>query len=153
MEPTLYSNDILITDCISPLRDRIEHGDIIIAKLPSNPKTLICKRVVGMAGDRLFYIKPTEDSRKHDTINLTSIQYRESLNKEHMLDLIRMYKNKLGMKEVVVPPGQVWVEGDNSSNSGDSRYYGTIPQGLITSRVIARIWPLSEIKVFDNKQI
>lgn len=45
----------------------------------------------------------------------------------------------------IVPRGHVWLEGDNSSNSADSRLYGPVPEGLIKSRVVCRVWPLDKI--------
>jgi len=42
---------------------------------------------------------------------------------------------------VVVPAGHVWVEGDNGTNSVDSRYYGPLHTGLLQGRVVARVWP------------
>jgi inner membrane protease subunit 1 len=54
MEPTIYSNDILLTEHISPRFQRIKKGDIIIAKSPSNPHIHICKRVTGMPGDKVL---------------------------------------------------------------------------------------------------
>jgi len=41
----------------------------------------------------------------------------------------------------IVPRGHIWVEGDNSSNSADSRDYGPIPVGLVKGRVMFKIWP------------
>jgi inner membrane protease subunit 1 len=41
----------------------------------------------------------------------------------------------------LVPGGRVWLEGDNKSNSIDSRDYGAIPEALIVGRVVLRIWP------------
>ena len=35
---------------------------------------------------------------------------------------------------VKVPPGHVWVEGDNLAHSRDSRFFGPIPMALITGR-------------------
>lgn len=159
MEPTLYTNDVLVTDCISPRLDRIATGDIIIAKLPSNPQTLICKRVVGLPGDRLVYSKPYDYdtvSHKPKTINMTQLREEDaSFSNEEAKDLTEKLKRTKGMKEVVVPVGHVWIEGDNHDNSGDSRYYGSIPQGLVISRVIARIWPPGDCRLFlgDSGQV
>lgn len=50
MEPTLYSDNILMTDRISPRLNRYERGDIIIAKCVTNPKQLVCKRIVALPG-------------------------------------------------------------------------------------------------------
>ncbi|XP_043250565.1 mitochondrial inner membrane protease subunit 1 [Colletes gigas] len=55
MEPTLYSDDVLITERISLRLQKLKKGDIVISKCPSNPKQHICKRVVGLPGDKLQY--------------------------------------------------------------------------------------------------
>lgn len=38
-----------------------------------------------------------------------------------------------------VPAGSLWLEGDNSVESRDSRTYGPVPLGLVRGRVV---WPL-----------
>jgi inner membrane protease subunit 1 len=43
-----------------------------------------------------------------------------------------------------VPKGHVWLEGDNRTESHDSRAYGPVPKGLITGRVFMKIYPLDE---------
>lgn len=40
-----------------------------------------------------------------------------------------------------VPAGTVWVEGDNTQISRDSRNFGPLPIGLIQGLVVARVWP------------
>lgn len=151
MEPTLYTNDVLMTDCITPRLNKIDNGDIIIARLPSKAETLICKRIVGMSGDRLLYSNPSE-YHKHRTINLSQLREEsEDMSAKDVKNLSERYRKKFNMKEVIVPPGHLWIEGDNRDNSGDSRYYGSIPEGLVLSRVIARIWPPGECRLFLGK--
>lgn len=53
MEPTLYSNDVLITERISVRLQKLKKGDIIISKSPSDREQRICKRVVGLPGDKV----------------------------------------------------------------------------------------------------
>lgn len=55
-----------------------------------------------------------------------------------------------GFTTHIVPIGHVWLEGDNSSNSTDSRIYGPVPQGLLRGRAICKIWPLSDIALFTK---
>lgn len=38
---------------------------------------------------------------------------------------------------VVVPAGHVWVQGDNSPYSTDSRTYGPVPIGLVKGKIVA----------------
>ena len=44
-------------------------------------------------------------------------------------------------RSVYVPIGRVWLEGDNASQSFDSRNYGPIPQALLVGRVTYKVWP------------
>ncbi|XP_024879942.1 mitochondrial inner membrane protease subunit 1-like isoform X1 [Temnothorax curvispinosus] len=53
MEPTLYTNDVLLLERISVRLQRLEKGDIVISKCPNNPEQNICKRIVGLPGDRI----------------------------------------------------------------------------------------------------
>lgn len=40
---------------------------------------------------------------------------------------------------VKIPPGYLWVAGDNTSHSTDSRTYGPLPLGLVQGKVVARV--------------
>ena len=70
---------------------------------------------------------------------------------------LRMCKRLLGLPgdvvyvdptisdEVIrVPPGHMWVQGDNLANSTDSRTTGPVPLGLLVGRVVFKVLPLSE---------
>ena len=39
------------------------------------------------------------------------------------------------IESITIPPGHVWLTGDNASNSTDSRTYGPVSLGLIKGRV------------------
>jgi signal peptidase I len=42
---------------------------------------------------------------------------------------------------VVVPKGDLWVMGDNRTNSSDSRVFGPIRENTVVGRAILRVWP------------
>lgn len=42
-------------------------------------------------------------------------------------------------EHVLVPPGHVWIAGDNAAWSRDSREYGPVPMALVRGRIVARV--------------
>lgn len=44
-----------------------------------------------------------------------------------------------------VPEGEVWVMGDNRTNSQDSRYFGSIPIEDVIGHALFVYWPLSNL--------
>eukprot|EP00731_Ephydatia_muelleri_P006403 Em0003g651a len=53
-------------------------------------------------------------------------------------DLKRYKRTLLYNKWKKVPSGHVWLEGDNTERSYDSRRFGPVPQGLVHGRVFFR---------------
>ncbi|KAK2161118.1 hypothetical protein LSH36_121g10004 [Paralvinella palmiformis] len=51
MQPTIHPRDILLTEHISVIRNKVQQGDIVIARSPTNPQQFICKRVTKLEGD------------------------------------------------------------------------------------------------------
>lgn len=66
-------------------------------------------------------------------------------------ELVRTKSTKGEPMEVVVPKGHVWLEGDNPSNSRDSRTYGPVPIAIITGRVVFKLWPFSELGRIEHR--
>ncbi|XP_037933979.1 mitochondrial inner membrane protease subunit 1 [Teleopsis dalmanni] len=118
MQPTLFTNNILFTERITLNYSVPKRGDIIIAVSPTNADQYICKRVIGVPGDKIIK--------------------KATSNEEYKIE-----KNT----NEYVPRGHIWIEGDNRENSSDSRSYGPIPLGLVKSRVLLRLWPLNEMKL------
>lgn len=176
MEPTIYTNNILITERISPRFHRILRGDIIIATNPTNPTQNICKRVIGLPGDKIVTDRPytkinpfgkgskqsacitngkdsmvsTIDESKIPlplSSSSSTANEIEEIDENSNSSTSSTWSEKILKKVVIVPKGHVWIEGDNVENSSDSRYYGPIPQGLIKSRAVLRLWPFTEIKL------
>ncbi|XP_062917698.1 mitochondrial inner membrane protease subunit 1 isoform X1 [Mobula hypostoma] len=60
MEPTLKASDVIISEKLSRHFYRIEKGDVIIAVSPNDPKMNICKRVIGLEGDKIYTSGPLD---------------------------------------------------------------------------------------------
>jgi mitochondrial inner membrane protease subunit 1 len=114
MYPTLMPlGDYLLSERISHnLKPlRVKRGDMVIAVSPRDPTVAVCKRVFGLEGD-VVCVDPTG---------------------QHGWQAQREW--------IKVPKGHVWLVGDNSSNSIDSRAYGPVPMALLRGRVVARVIP------------
>lgn len=139
MQPNFYSGDYVITSRQSyRLFGEPQRGDVIVFKSGlydenGKQKNLI-KRIVGLPGD-------TVEIKAGDVyIN------GELLQEEYVAE-----QGLSGeMEAVTVPEGRLFVMGDNRRVSQDSRSaaVGTIDMDTIVGKVVIRLYPFSEIKVF-----
>ena len=116
-----------------------KRGDIAVFKLPKDGKTDYIKRVIGLPGDRIqlidarLYINGEEAAREplppYKTIDAygretTVPHYKETLPGGVSHEIIQkdgdrgLYSNT---EVYTVPPGNVFMMGDNRDNSQDSR--------------------------------
>lgn len=126
-------------------------GDVVVFRLPSNPKINYIKRVVGLPGDAIAY----KDSRL--TINGELMEVSEDVDAS-MIDAANIYTEVLGerthsirhrtsidntqnsrVQVYEVPAGHYFMMGDNRDNSQDSRFIGTIPEQFLVGEAV-RIW-------------
>lgn len=117
MAPTLQPGDVLFADkrynCPG-CKQRVQRGDIAIFTYPNDRTQLYVKRIVGLPGDRL--------SVTHGQVRLLADGAAAEAG-----------------TVVTVPPGQVYVMGDNVQASIDSRQFGTVPLPDVVGRV-RQIW-------------
>ncbi|MBQ6900056.1 MAG: signal peptidase I [Firmicutes bacterium] len=139
MEPNFYSGDYVITSrqAYNIFGDP-QRGDIIVFKSDlytdeGEAKNLI-KRIIGLPGDTVEIIE--------GEVYLNG----EVLNEEY----IKEPGLSGEMEAVTVPEGELFVMGDNRRVSQDSRSgaVGTISQNTIVGKVVVRVYPFSQFKVF-----
>ena len=139
MEPNFYSGDYVITSrqAYNIFGDP-QRGDIIVFKSDlytdeGEAKNLI-KRIIGLPGDTVEIID--------GEVYLNG----EVLNEEY----IKEPGLSGEMEAVTVPEGELFVMGDNRRVSQDSRSgaVGTISQDTIVGKVVVRVYPFSQFKVF-----
>lgn len=152
MEPTLYTNDVLIMERISVRLQKLKKGDIVISKCPNNPKQNICKRIVGLPGDNI------RNGLNITTVKLSVFIILHEISYFHFLLIIFILNHNLKNNYILmiyisfqIPYGYVWLEGDNSSNSTDSRSYGPVSHALLRGRALCKIFPFREITMFTTK--
>ncbi|KAI0265194.1 peptidase S24/S26A/S26B/S26C [Gloeopeniophorella convolvens] len=56
-------------------------------------------------------------------------------------------------KELVVPEGHAWLEGDAPFNSEDSNHFGPVPLALVDAKLLRVIWPLDRAGVIASRSV
>ena len=128
-------------------------GDVVVFRYPGNENINYVKRVVGLPGDRVSI------KNKQLWVNDVPAEYHE-LPDELIKDLpgkefYQIFEESLAgsthlvirnradeadfFGPIVVPPGHVFVLGDNRDSSDDSRYWGAVPLQNLEGQVVL-IW-------------
>ena len=107
-------------------------GDMVVALSPSDSSRTVCKRILGMPGD-IILVDPRDAAGGVTDAAFSHDEHTSSLTST----LLRLH----GLRTVTVPPGHVWLTGDNLANSTDSRHYGPVPLAMVKGRVVARVLP------------
>ena len=153
MEPTLAIGQRVLVDRVSKHFTSFHRGDIVVFKPPKGadsetqcgdpnkppdepcPKptpqksdTNFIKRIIGLPGDRLKVIKG------HAYIN------GKELNEPYIRpDASCPICNE--PREITIPPGHLFMMGDNRGESDDSRDWGPVPKGWIIGKAFFTYWP------------
>ncbi len=134
------------------------HGDVVVFRYPGNQAVIYIKRVVGLPGERVeirdkkLFINEIESTYRvpdPTAVGLGSIsdlpgQEDYAVLHERFFESEHFVMNKMGNSAssfgpIVVPPGQIFVLGDNRDSSDDSRYWGSVPIKNLDGRVLI-IW-------------
>ena len=159
MEETLLVGDFLLFNRqiyapaqglagrLMPYR-QVRRGDIVVFRHSDPP--LLVKRVVGLPGDRLRIqdgrvlidgaalaepyaaFEPAAPNAERD--NFPARIYTDpQVDPEWWRQMQSLTRNG----ELVIPPGEYFVLGDNRNHSRDSRYWGFVPRQAIIARPLA----------------
>ena len=129
MEPTLYGHQRLIIEKLSYHFHQPQRGDIVVIKVPGYDELLI-KRVIGLPGETLEI--------KDGVVYIDG----QPLDEPYVNGQPRG-----SYPAITIPPGRIFVMGDNRNNSSDSRSFGTVPIENIVGHAWMRYWPLQEFSL------
>jgi signal peptidase I len=153
MEPTLNISDRVLVEKVSYRFGDIEHGDVVVfvhdeaGAEPAGPGNPVAGFFSSL-GQAVGVVPPSDrDFIKRviglpgDTIDCDGkvIRNGEKLAENYLPAGV----TTTGCEETKVGPGELYVMGDNRTNSQDSRAFGVIRRSDVVGRAFVRIWPLT----------
>jgi signal peptidase I len=110
-----------------------QRGDIIVFEFPEDPDKDFIKRVVGIPGDTI------EIRNKKLFVNGKPTESTHSVFKDPKVLPARMQpRDNFG--PVNVPPGKLFVMGDNRDHSYDSRFWGYVDLVAVKGKAFIIYW-------------
>lgn len=147
MMPTLHNQDRMIVNKLAYVVGTPHRYDIIVFHAPEGKDYI--KRVIGLPGDLIEY--------KNDTLYVNGKAVPEPYLDQYKKQLTDggPLTQSFNLKEVTgrdtVPPGQLFVMGDNRRFSKDSRHIGTIPLSKVVGKTSIIYWPLKDAKIVQER--
>ena len=138
MRPTLIEGDRILVNKFVYRFQEPERGDIIVFRYPLDRKRPFIKRLVGKGGDTV------------------TIQDGQIIVNGHPLDGRGIFEKNVYLNQgdygqegqvIQVPIDALFVLGDNSQASSDSRFWGFVPKPLLIGRAMCIFWPITRWRV------
>jgi signal peptidase I len=147
MEPTLVPGDHIILDKLSLGWSDPQRGDLVVFDAPDgfDPEGIpYVKRVIALPGEtveilngRIWVTPPGGPPAPLDERYVAGSG-------------LTLPQGAGGATSWTVPPGSVFVLGDNRPNSVDSRTFGPIPEDRIIGRAVLRYLPVDRLALLSG---
>jgi len=162
MESTVLIGDHMLVDRVAysnpgtwgahllPYRD-VHRGDIVCFHYPEDVRQIYVKRVIGVPGDHIHMVNQQvvrngmrlrEPYTQH--IDSAIDPYRDDFPQAPQWNTSprgrEMFARDVRDGELIVPPGKLFVMGDNRENSADSRYWGLVPRDYVVGKPVFVYW-------------
>ncbi|HWQ32460.1 MAG TPA: signal peptidase I [Blastocatellia bacterium] len=167
----IFGRNTPVIGRLLPARE-IRRGDIIVFKLPTDPKVNYVKRVIGLPGDEILIqgtrvlingqplpeqhvsVRLPIDNDRYAALPVVNVEppppgakwkvyYDADKGQDVAVDDHYTNGMKYGVKTPYrVPEGHYFAMGDSRDNSLDSRFWGTVPRDNIIARALYVHWSL-----------
>lgn len=128
MEPTLHDGERLLVNKLVYRFHPPERFDIVVFRYPRDPSREFIKRVIGLPGETVEIVE--------GQVYVNGRPVEEPYVENRGPDFY---------PPTTVPPGHVFVLGDNRPHSDDSRSGWTVPVREIIGKAFLVYWPPAEV--------
>jgi signal peptidase I len=134
MVNTLLPGDYLLVSKLAYQLGDPAPGDILVFQYPLNPSKDFVKRCIALEGQTV------EIRDKVVFVNNQPVPVQPDFTFSDQRILPANLSNRDNFSPTVVPPGQVFVLGDNRDDSRDSRDWGFLDKKLIRGKALFVYW-------------
>lgn len=156
MQTTLFNNDRLLVWKLPKTWSKITHhayiphrGDVVIfvernssllGDVDATGGKQLIKRVIALPGERVVV--------KDNLVTVYNKEHPDGFNPDKTLPYGKVIGDTGSNVDVTVPEGAIYVMGDNRPESMDSRSFGAVDVDDIVGKLVMRVWPINEAKLF-----
>ena len=135
MFPTFKEGEMLFVNKLAYRLGEVERGDIVTFHYPLDPTLSFIKRAIGLPGD---VVEVSDGQVRVNGIGLS----------EPYIVTPPDYTGTW-----TVPPGSLFVLGDNRVDSADSHVWGFVPYSHLVGKVLMVYWPIDHIRVVTHANL
>jgi signal peptidase I len=129
----------------------VKLGDIVAFRYPEDVRQTFVKRVLGVPGDHIRLVDK-QVIRNGQKLDEPYVQHSSSAIDDYRDNFPTapdsftlgggrdMFSRNVHDREVIVPPGMLFMMGDNRDNSLDSRYWGFLPSSYVVGKPLFIYW-------------
>jgi signal peptidase I len=125
----------------------VQRGDVIVLTSPVDPGMDLLKRVIGVAGDAVLVKNgkvflnghAMDDPHAHFEVSDGDRSPSRVRDPRDNFGILDVHTGEV-VGPVIVPPGKLFLMGDNRDNSYDSRYWGFADVNAVEGRAILVYW-------------
>ena len=151
MEPNLKVGDVLLVEKVSNKVTKgtfLTEGDVVLFPPPSRLQDIIISNGGSRIDDRDLFVKRVAatagDIVQVEQSGRVKINGVESPGNRHLCDTepLKLIEKYINPREFKVPDEDIFVMGDCSDVSIDSRVWGALERQDVIGRPLLRVWPL-----------
>lgn len=140
MEDTIMTGDLVFSEKVTYYFSEPEAGQIVTFEDPEIPSRTLIKRIIATGGQTI--------DLQDGNVYIDGVRQFEPYTEGKPTYPLQSIGSSIAYP-YTVPEGELWVMGDNRTNSQDSRYFGAIPVSSLTGQAVLIYWPLDQFGLLD----
>jgi signal peptidase I len=128
MLPRIQPGELVIINTLAYRFGPIARGDVVALRHDEPTAQTFLKRVVALPGERVAL----SDGALY-------------VDGHRIAEPYVSFPDRRSVAPVIVPPGALYVLGDNRTQSEDSRSWGAVPERDVIGEAIVGLWPLRRL--------